>query len=202
MLSQCRKEIIKNLQEINPIDTLEQESIHSTLEWVKTNNDIFRREKPDTPPKHLVSYCLVIDLKAKQILLTHHKLSSLWLPTGGHIEVEELPALAAKRELKEELNIDGEAVIDAPFFLSITDTVNLQKNHTDVSLWFLYHGDSRKVYEDYSRAEFYEVKWFTFEQLPFLKSDPHILRVISKVERNLTASDSALNQEQDAFSQQ
>lgn len=200
MLSQCREEIIKDLQKIAPIDSEEKSSIDSTLEWVKLNSDIFRRKKPNIPPKHLVSYCLLIDLKARQVLLAHHKLSGLWLPTGGHVEVEELPAVAAKRELKEELDIEGKIVMEMPFFLSVTDTVNLQKNHTDVSLWFLFQGESDKPYTEYSRREFYEVKWFAFDQVPFSKSDPHIMRVLSKIERDLINLDSASNQERGAFS--
>ena len=45
--------------------------------------------------------------------------AQLWLPGGGHVEVNEHPKDAVIRELKEELNFDAEFIIDSPFFLSV-----------------------------------------------------------------------------------
>jgi len=41
-----------------------------------------------------------------KVLLIHHKKLDLWLPPGGHIDKDETPDDALKREFKEELNID------------------------------------------------------------------------------------------------
>ncbi len=43
-----------------------------------------------------------------KVLLIHHKKLNLWLPPGGHIEKDETPDDAVKRELKEELGLDVE----------------------------------------------------------------------------------------------
>jgi len=41
-----------------------------------------------------------------KVLLIHHRKSGLWLPPGGHMDFQETPDRALKREIKEELNID------------------------------------------------------------------------------------------------
>jgi 8-oxo-dGTP diphosphatase len=55
--------------------------------------------------------------------------------TGGHLEVEEHPIDAVKREIREELNIEAKFLIDHPLFLTVTVTVGLTSGHRDVSLW-------------------------------------------------------------------
>ncbi len=45
-----------------------------------------------------------------KVLLHKHKKLGLWLPPGGHIELDEDPNQAALREVKEEAGIDIELV--------------------------------------------------------------------------------------------
>ncbi|PPJ22038.1 hypothetical protein C5E45_12905 [Nocardia nova] len=49
---------------ITPLDPLEQEHIEQTLSWLAGTDDIFRREPPVTPPQHLVSYVVVVEVRA------------------------------------------------------------------------------------------------------------------------------------------
>jgi len=41
-----------------------------------------------------------------KVLLAHHNKLNIWLPIGGHIEANETPDQALKREVKEETNLD------------------------------------------------------------------------------------------------
>ena len=43
-----------------------------------------------------------------KVLLIHHKKLDIWIPPGGHIDENETPDEALKRELKEELNMEIE----------------------------------------------------------------------------------------------
>ncbi len=45
-----------------------------------------------------------------KVLLVHHKKMGMWLPPGGHINENELPAECAVREAKEETGLDIEIV--------------------------------------------------------------------------------------------
>lgn len=90
---------------IDAHDELEQQHIDETQKWIRSGTPMFRIEKPATPPKHLVSYFVLIDEKARKLLLVDHKKAQLWLPSGGHVEPDENPAHAAARECLEELGI-------------------------------------------------------------------------------------------------
>ena len=49
-----------------------------------------------------------IIINEDKLLLIHHKKTGKWLPPGGHIEANETPDSALKREVREELDIDIE----------------------------------------------------------------------------------------------
>ena len=166
-------QIYNEITNIIPFDDLEQEHLTDTLAWIQSGVNIFRIAKPDKPPKHLVSYVVFIDPDHNSILLGDHIKSQLWLPTGGHVLLNEHPKDAAVRELKEELS--QEAVFirnnEHPFFLTVTKTVGLTPGHTDVSLWYLLRGaihDSLHI----NRDEFNDMSWFTFDEI--LQSHPAI----------------------------
>ncbi len=42
----------------------------------------------------------------EKVLLIHHKKLNLWLPVGGHMEQNETPDDALRREFKEEVNLE------------------------------------------------------------------------------------------------
>ena len=56
-----RIKIANTIARIPPCDDLEQEHIRDTLCWIKQGAPIFRIKKPDIPPKHLVSYFILLD---------------------------------------------------------------------------------------------------------------------------------------------
>lgn len=167
------------LSQISPWDQLEENHLQDTLLWIKSGAPLFRIAKPDIPNKHLVSYFILWDEEVSKILLVDHIKSGLWLPAGGHVEVEENPQDTARRECKEELGIDALFWKEAPVFLTSTQTVGLTAGHTDVSLWYVLHGHHTAFYK-FDTREFKNIQWFDFENIPYTKSDPHMQRFIHK----------------------
>lgn len=49
-----------------------------------------------------------------KVLLIHHKKLGKWLPVGGHIDKDETPDQALKREIKEEVNLEIEILCPSP----------------------------------------------------------------------------------------
>lgn len=181
-----RSLIAKSINQITPFDELEHQHIQETLEWIKSGAPLFRIQKPDIPPKHLVSYILILDEVAKKVLLVDHRLAQLWLPPGGHVDPDEHPNTTAARECYEELAIKANFWQDTPFFLTSTFlTTGLDAGHTDVSLWYILKGSYREQYLFDSR-EFKSIQWFGLDEIPFDKSDPHMKRFIDKLRGILT----------------
>ncbi|PSP59605.1 NUDIX hydrolase [Halobacteriales archaeon QH_7_66_37] len=58
--------------------------------------------------RHFVATVYVVNGGA--VALHEHDRLGMWLPPGGHVEREELPHEAARREVREELGLDVELV--------------------------------------------------------------------------------------------
>lgn len=179
-----RGHIYHIISNIIPYDDLEQEHINDTRRWIESGAPIFRVQKPDVPNKHLVSYFVLFDEVHQKILLVDHKKALLWLPSGGHVEIDEDPKTTARRECLEELNVTADFWSPHPLFITSTLTVGLTAGHTDVSLWYVLKGDSHKAYE-FDTEEFHDVRWFHLDEVPHSKSDPHMERFIQKLKGSL-----------------
>lgn len=177
-----RNKVLKIVENIKPFDEIEGKHISSTVQWIKSGTELFRIQKPDIPPKHLVSYFVLVDPLRNKLLLIDHIKAQLWLPAGGHVEPNENPKETVEREIIEELNIPANFLLEEPFFLTETVTVGLTAGHTDVSLWYILKGDSTKPLQ-YDPKEFNGYKWFGYDeilQMPIEKFDPHLHRFVRK----------------------
>jgi 8-oxo-dGTP diphosphatase len=173
---------------IEPTDDLGREHRRDALSWLAGTDDIFRRVKPLTPSPHLVSYFLLVDRPAGSVLLCDHRLSGLWLPTGGHVEPGEDPLDTVRRESVEELGVTAQldpALKDKPFFLTMTETVGPPAmRHVDVTLWYaLTGGAGQPLLPD--EREFAQVRWWAVAELRHVGLDrfePHLLRALDALE--------------------
>jgi 8-oxo-dGTP diphosphatase len=180
-----RTQIRHEVLHIVPFDPLEQAHIEDTLRWIDSGVNIFRIAKPDKPPKHLVSYFVVVDPLHNSLLLGDHIKAQLWLPSGGHVELNEHPKDTVIREAQEEVNLEARFLksMDRPHFLTVTPTVGLTAGHTDISLWYVLQGDVHAPLT-FDRTEFTDMNWFTFDEV--LQShpaifDPHMHRFTTKL---------------------
>jgi 8-oxo-dGTP diphosphatase len=168
---------------VTPLDALESEHIADTLRWLESTDDVFRRSKPATPDRHLVSYVVILDRQNLEVLLVDHVNAGLFLPPGGHVEPDEHPAAAARRECREELGIEASfSERAAPFFVTVTTTVGLDAGHSDVSLWFVSDG-SRHLEMTVDQVEFRGSRWWTLQEVQSASAegfDPHFQRFIMK----------------------
>lgn len=177
--------VLKIVKNLKAFDQLEAAHINDTIAWIESGVPIFRIAKPDVPHKHLVAYFVLFDEKAAKILLTDHRKSGLWLPAGGHVEINEDPKETARRECLEELNVQADFWCEDPLFLTSTVTVGLTPGHVDVSIWYILKGDITHPYV-FDEREFKAIEWFDFDKIPYEKSDPHMERFIQKLTAQMT----------------
>jgi len=160
------------------MDEVEEQHKQDCLNWIKSGAELCRISKPDNPPKHLVSYFVLVD--GDYTLLVDHTNAQLWLPSGGHVDVGEHPREAAVREAKEELGVKAEFVFEPPMFITITNTVGLTAGHTDVSLWYVLKGSREGDYV-YDQSESQTIRWFSTNEIPLNRSEPNISRFLQKL---------------------
>lgn len=112
--------------------------------------------------KHCCAACFIIHPKEKKIFLGDHIRAGRWLNgVGGHIELDESPEEAARREFKEEVSYEP------PRNFQLFDIVHFHNvgrptcsDHFD----FLY----LTLFEDlpnfnYDKNEFKEARWLSFD---------------------------------------
>lgn len=155
------------------------------LDWVDSGAELFRLQKPVTPPEHLAVYAALLDEDDKSVLLVDHVKARLWLMPGGHVDPDEDPREAVVRELAEELKIGPSfhpQFGDAPFFLTVTQTVPPHP-HTDVTFWMVFSlaRDTPLVADP---EEFSGVRWFRLDEPATWEGqgfDPQMHRFLAKL---------------------
>lgn len=172
---------------VEPWDDAEAEQKAGILNWLASHDDVFRRARPATPPKHLVSYVVCVDAARRSMLLVEHRDAGLHLPAGGHVDPGEDPAETALREAGEELGVAASflpGIGARPLMVSQTTTVGLSAGHIDVSLWYVVDGDAEATVAGDAR-EFAGWRWWTFQEVLAADPavlDPHLQRFTAKLQ--------------------
>jgi 8-oxo-dGTP diphosphatase len=189
-MGEAEQRVLNIVEAIVPLDKLEAEQKQDAVAWIRSGAPLFRVKKPDVPPKHLVSYFLVVDPENRSALLVDHLSAEKWLPSGGHVEQGEDSRATVEREALEELEMKAEfleAIGDKPLFVTSTLTVGKAAGHTDVSLWYVIRG-SAGMLPKYDTREFAGIKWFTFNEILQIdpgRLDPHLPRFMRKLHMRL-----------------
>ena len=188
VLENMRDEILDQVKNIEPVDETERLHIDDVLSWIQSPSDIFRIAKPDSPPKHLVSYFVVYDPRVQKLMLIDHVKANMWLPSGGHVEIDEHPRETVRREAMEELELvaDFRVIGEEPAFITVTETRG-PGTHTDVSFWYVIVGDSTAEL-NYDKREMRGLKWLSFDEVLTMDDrllDPHMKRFVRKFSRML-----------------
>lgn len=104
------------------------------------------------------------------LLLLHRKLGK-WFPPGGHVEPNELPHIAALREVYEETGLEVElhsrgdqlgtvAVLPQPYCILLED-INSEHQHIDL----IYFARVTKGIMTYAEQESLAARWFSWSDL-------------------------------------
>jgi 8-oxo-dGTP pyrophosphatase MutT (NUDIX family) len=128
--------------------------------------------------RHFTATTFVVE--DRRVLLHRHPKQGLWLPPGGHIERDELPHVAAVREVEEEtglrvhLHSETEAalltremaceVVPPPAFILVED-INPFHQHVDFTYYARLpaHNEASDHQRDIWRANGFD--WFSLDHL-------------------------------------
>jgi len=124
-----------------------------------------------------------------RVLLTHHRKLDRWVPPGGHIEKDETPDEAVKREVKEELNLDVEILnrndvpeegnvtrqLAVPFYVNVHNV----GDHEHACFFYLCvpkNPEDLKIKKD----ELNDSRWFSPEELEEDHIPPDVRNIAKK----------------------
>lgn len=135
----------------------------------KTDFDMFKTfllnsetyTRSENPEFHVCAFFMPVHLPSKNIYFGHHIKANDWIPTGGHVDLNESSRQAIEREIVEELGhkITNEKVELVDISIRNIDNPN-QKCKRHHSFWYIVHFDEKKDF-NFDRREFYEAGWYT-----------------------------------------
>ena len=135
--------------------------------------------------KHFTATTIIIH--QEKVLLHLHKKLWLRIPVGGHIDRDELPEIAALREVKEEagldvilwkpdkqININDAKELIRPAHILLED-INQFHQHID----FLYYATTNTFEVNPQNWESTNLQWFTADEIKKLIGAPDNVKIFS-----------------------
>ena len=139
-----------------------------------------------------------------KVLLIYHKKFKKWLPPGGHMEENETPAEAAKREVFEETGLHVELVSQDTITISRWNAKSIERPylclleeipaygetpaHQHIDFIFLSYpvGSIKTAHCD----EVDDICWFTLEEIQKLRSDVDIFTDTQEIIHHILTNNS------------
>jgi 8-oxo-dGTP pyrophosphatase MutT (NUDIX family) len=121
-----------------------------------------------------------------RVLFVDHIQARVWLPIGGHVELDEDPEEALHREVREECGLNVEIIgsrpgvktdgtfkmLVTPQFLDIHNTSTA--GHKHIALNYICKAGTDRV--RLSPEEHHDIKWFNKEEIEKHKNIPYAIR--------------------------
>lgn len=138
-----------------PLDERERVSVTSILQELDRLAEPFSEH---ADPVHITGSGVVVG--SRGLLLHRHKRLGLWLQPGGHVEPDESPWDAARREIREETGLDAEPV--SPAGLVHVDVHAGPRGHTHLDLRYLFAGPDADPRPPPGESP--DVRWFDWDE--------------------------------------
>lgn len=141
--------------------------------------------------RHFTATAFIVDSRDRVLLLWHHHLQR-WMPPGGHIDENETPEDAAKREAKEETGLDVEIIGDEcedlfaqnphegrmlkkPFAMLLEEIPALEKKnkpaHQHMDFLFLARPMDESQVITLAEHEAADMRWFTRAEIEAMDAE-------------------------------
>lgn len=143
--------------------------------------------RDENPQSHFCTYFPAYDSQIKAVFVGLHKKSGLWLFNGGHIDKDESPDEAVRREISEEWGPHQKMTVPNPSLLTITEIENPKKqtceHHFDI--WYFFSVDSKNFAPDplLLSKEFHEWGWKSIHETKPLIRNKETLLALDMIER-------------------
>ncbi len=132
--------------------------------------------------KHFTATTYIIS--SDKILLLFHAKIEKWLPPGGHLEENEIPSIAAKREVLEETGLEIEWILQENLWIDRWNAKSIERPYLCLLENIQAYGDVA----EHQHIDFIYIakpsggnlfldpliRWFSIEEVRSLKADQDI----------------------------
>ena len=124
----------------------------------------------------------------QKVLLIHHKKLRKWLPPGGHLDPNELPSVAAVREVFEETGFEVELLpqenvwierwnassFPRPYMCLLEEIPEHNGHPAHQHVDFIYLARLTGGNHNTNHQEIHDMRWFSLHEIENLASDEEI----------------------------
>jgi 8-oxo-dGTP pyrophosphatase MutT (NUDIX family) len=138
-------------------------------------------------------------IENQKVLLIYHEKLQKWLPPGGHLEQDETPAEAGRREVMEETGFEIEYILQENLSLSYANATSIERPY----LCLLEEIPPYQHHSAHQHIDFvyvakplqqlgpasHHLRWFTWEDLQQLIAEVDIFEETKQVIQHLFLND-------------
>ena len=151
--------------------------------------------------RHFTATTFIID--DNKVLLVYHRKLQKWLPPGGHLDPNETPPEAARREVLEETGLEISFIMqenlwfenwnaksfERPFMCSLENIPahGDQPEHQHIDLIYVARPIGGKLCRNETESR--DIRWFTLDEVEELKSDAEIFQETKQAIQKLLQPD-------------
>ena len=165
------RDLVGELEIIEPVDTREAESIAATIERLSWGVDPFDEV---ANAHHLTASAFVISPRG--VILHRHRRLGIWVQPGGHVDVGEDPPQGALRECREETGLAVTLLDERVFHVDVHPG---PRSHTHYDLRYVLLAPPTDPRPGPDESQ--EVFWFDFAAAR-RRAEPALVAALGKLE--------------------
>ncbi len=174
-----RKKLLDLLENHNPSDNNERKMTNETVEFVKTNEDCFKRE---LLIGHVTGSAWIVNDARTHVLMMHHRKLNQWFQPGGHCDGDPDVLNVALKEANEETGLKNLKVVDGKVFDVDVHLIPERKGipaHYHYDVRFLIEADMNEPL--IVTEESNDLAWVSLEKVAEHNDSESIMRMARKI---------------------
>ncbi|MFY7908321.1 MAG: NUDIX hydrolase [Emticicia sp.] len=174
-----RKKLLDLLENHIPSDSNELKMTNETIEFVKSNEDCFKRE---LLIGHVTGSAWIVNDARTHVLMMHHRKLNQWFQPGGHCDGDPDVLNVALKEANEETGLKNLKVVDNKVFDVDVHLIPERKGvpaHYHYDVRFLIEADMNEPL--IVTEESNDLAWVSLEKIAEHNDSESILRMARKI---------------------
>ena len=175
--------LLEKIVNYTPVNEQEENDKEVILDYMKNNPNCFTRENKVA---HFTTSIWTVNKERTKTLMVYHNIYDSWSWIGGHADGEKDLAKVALRELKEETGVENAVLVSKDILsleiLTVDGHIKKGKyvpSHLHLNVTYLAEADEDQMLV-INEEENKGVKWFSFEDVINVSSEPWMVESIYK----------------------